>query len=395
MFILIIWSIRFLYMYLNTDNHSFEWHLIHFNPVKMANIDNKLNLFNASFGCLFVYFIYILYFCNNTRATQLIYRVLIDGDHRFFIREKSSIDEQNIIVNDDDDYQRQKIVRRIRLWLTIYHQAFHFLYYASYLLAIIYEIQILMMLKKFGYFSSIPGIINIIIELFHLILVIIGGQTCLDISFIFGACFITITMILFTKFQQIKTKWLDRKKHVKSIKINRKIIWNIRNRIIKMLILIESIDHTYGILMFLFILFNFPMNAYLTMITIITKTKPFTEQLLHQTITINQWSYIFVFHYIAIRFGYYLHLPSKYFINRYYLKCTKPSTNRTTMMMIMNIRDRLQFSDWLEKFHTKKRYGLTYGRTNLITMSTFVQVNFLNYLNFNSLKIVIFHSKKF
>ncbi|KAH9418235.1 hypothetical protein DERP_010789 [Dermatophagoides pteronyssinus] len=131
MSILIIWSIRFLYMYLNNDNHSFEWHLIHFNPVKMANIDNKLNLFNASFGCLFVYFIYILYFCNNTRATQLIYRVLIDGDQRFFIREKSlsTLNGQNIV--DDDDYQRQKIVRRIRLWLTIYHQAFHFLYYAS------------------------------------------------------------------------------------------------------------------------------------------------------------------------------------------------------------------------------------------------------------------------
>ena len=92
--------------------------------------------------------------------------------------------------------------------------------------------------------------------------------------------------------------------------MTKKIINEIRNRTIQMLLLTKSVDGTYGVLMFLFILFNGPMNAYMTMIISI-RTISFAERLLQQATIINQWSYIFVFHYIAIRFGYYLHLPSK------------------------------------------------------------------------------------
>ncbi|XP_075675676.1 uncharacterized protein LOC113790889 [Dermatophagoides pteronyssinus] len=349
MFILFIWSGRFCYLYFIGNNRSFEWRVVNFDWINMAKIDNMLNIYIAVIGFISVYYAYILYFCNNNRVTQLIFLVLINGDQKFFINEK--------LLN------QQKFVRQIRLWLNIYYQSFHLLYLVTYILAVIYEIQVMNFFMKNGYFSTCSGIISVITQSVQLIFVLIGSIILLDILFLFGSCFLSITMISFIKFEQIKKKCL--KQNLKKSKIiTKKFINEIRNRTIQMLLLTKSIDGTYGVLMFLFILTNGPINAYLTMIISI-RTISFAERLLQQATIINQWSYIFVFHYIAIRFGHYLHLPSKYLINHYYkysyLNCK------------INFRNRLQFSDWLEKFHTKQRYGLTYGRTNLITMTTFVR----------------------
>lgn len=254
--------------------------------------------------------------------------------------------------------------------------AFQICYYLKDFLVIIYEVQNIIFFLNHGYFSSISGIINILIGFIHLIFVIIGSRIFLDITFFFSALFVSITMILSIKFKQIKTRWM--KKNYESINFDIKLICKIRNRTIQLLILTESVDRTYAVLMFLIILVNGPMNAYVTMIITI-KSIPFTEQLLFLSMSIYQWSFIFLFHYTAIRFGQNIHYPSKYFINHYY-SLTQPNNNNHhhgSNSKMVNIRDRLQLSHWFEKFHTKRCYGLTYGRTNLITMNSFVRVSIL------------------
>ncbi|KAH9510495.1 hypothetical protein DERF_009015 [Dermatophagoides farinae] len=241
-----------------------------------------------------------------------------------------NINDKNVdysIENYNNQDQRLIYVRHIRLWIRIYQQIFQMIYIIS--------------CKLIG---------------FH-------------IEF---ALFVSITMILSIKFKQIKTRWM--KKNYESINFDIKVIPKIRNRTIQLLILTESVDRTYAVLMFLIILVNGPMNAYVTMIITI-KSIPFTEQLLFLSMSIYQWSFIFLFHYTAIRFGQNIHYPSKYFINHYY-SLTQPNNNNHhhgSSSSVVNIRDRLQLSRWLEKFHTKRCYGLTYGRTNLITMNSFVR----------------------
>nr|XP_027196394.1 uncharacterized protein LOC113790890 [Dermatophagoides pteronyssinus] len=233
MFILILWSSRFLYLYFIGIDRSFEWRVVNFDWINMAKIDNMLNLYLASFGLLLAYYTYIIYFHNNTRATQLIFRILINGDLGFFIRKKSSSSSSSIneqIVNVD---QRQKFVRQIRLWLNVYYQIFHSLYLVTYMLAIIAEIQVMNFFMKNGYFSTCSGIIGIITQSVHLIFVVIGSIISLDILFLFGSCFLSITMISFTKFEQIKKKCL--KQNQKSKIMTKKIINEIRNRTIQIL----------------------------------------------------------------------------------------------------------------------------------------------------------------
>lgn len=144
MFIIAIWSSRFLYLYIVGNDRSYEWRLIHFDIIIMAKIDNIFNVYFAAIGWILVYLIYVLYFGNHTDATQLIHRVLIDGDPRFFIQEKSlsitiqkqmkNINDKNVdysIENYNNQDQRLIYVRHIRLWIRIYQQIFQMIYIIS------------------------------------------------------------------------------------------------------------------------------------------------------------------------------------------------------------------------------------------------------------------------
>ena len=82
------------------------------------------------------------------------------------------------------------------------------------------------------------------------------------------------------------------------------------------------------------------------------------------TIIIYQFSFIFLFHLIATRYAYHIHRPVKYIINDYF--------SQSSISLLLN--NRLKISLWIEKFHTKKFYGITYGGIEVITLKTFFKV---------------------
>ncbi|KAH9521980.1 hypothetical protein DERF_005586 [Dermatophagoides farinae] len=268
MFIIAIWSSRFLYLYIVGNDRSYEWRLIHFDIIIMAKIDNIFNVYFAAIGWILVYLIYVL--LGGFRPTKK--KIFIN----YNTKQMKNINDKNVdysIENYNNQDQRLIYVRHIRLWIRIYQQIFQMTYY-------------------------------------------------------FIALFVSITNFIY-KFKQIKTRWM--KKNYESINFDIKLICKIRNRTIQLLILTESVDRTYAVLMFLIILVNGPMNAYVTMIITI-KSIPFTEQLLFLSMSIYQWSFIFLFHYTAIRFGQNIHYPSKYFINHYY-----SLNNRIIIIIIMGV----------------------------------------------------------
>ena len=137
----------------------------------------------------------------------------------------------------------------------------------------------------------------------------------------------------------------------------------VRSNIIQLLLLTNSADKTYGLMMFLLMVINYPMNAFL-IINLIIKSLSLANVILISVIITYQLSFIFVFHMASTRYTGYIHNPAKFIIHKY------------NQIQFNSLRDHLKTSFWLERFHTKNPYGVTYGRTNLITKAAFLTVSF-------------------
>lgn len=122
---MIILDLHIIYLMANS-NKDIDWHLIHLNIVIVEHVDQTLNIWLATFFAMIIYFIWILYFRNNTMATNLIQSILVHGKSKFF--------HNNIIDWNDDDYQ-SKIpeyhVYRIRKWTIIYRKVFIIVYFLT------------------------------------------------------------------------------------------------------------------------------------------------------------------------------------------------------------------------------------------------------------------------
>lgn len=180
----------------------------------------------------------------------------------------------------------------------------------------------------------------------------------IDTCLLVGTFQVVITIALFTKLKQIirlssKRKLLSRK------------LFKIRQMNIEILQMTNSTDHTYGVMMFLFLLVNYPTNAYLVMI-LIKKQMSILNNIIFITIISYQLSFIFIFHFITTQYAHQLHRPAKYVVRNY----LNPS------LLLISLNNRMKVSFWIENFHTKKMYGITYGGIEVITLKTFFKVFF-------------------
>lgn len=125
--LMIILDLRFIYLMANS-NKDIDWHLIHLNIVIVEHVDQTVNIWLATFFAMIIYFIKILYFRNNTMATNLIQSILVHGKSKFF--HNNNIDWND---DDDDDDDQSKIpeyyVYRIRKWAIIYRKVFIIFYF--------------------------------------------------------------------------------------------------------------------------------------------------------------------------------------------------------------------------------------------------------------------------
>ena len=122
-------------------------------------------------------------------------------------------------------------------------------------------------------------------------------------------------------------------------------------------------NKVYGMALVVYLLINCPINAYLLMTTLIGHI-PRIQLLAITPFFLQQTICIFIFHFIATIYTKKLHRPVKNIIH-IYIHCLNP--NEILMF-------RLRLSHYIETFHTKKRYGVTYGNYGLVTLAGITKV---------------------
>ncbi|OTF73063.1 hypothetical protein BLA29_006311 [Euroglyphus maynei] len=304
------------------------------NIVIVERFDQAINIWLMTFFAMIIYFVWILYFGNNTKATELIRSILVDRDSKFFDSDCG------------DNFQSRIHVHRIHLYLAIY------------------EMKSLYLLYQYGYFDSINGAISIIFHCFLYVFMVIITRKNIQICELIGIFQIVITMALFTRLKQIKLMVMRRENFFKSQKL-----FTIRHMNNDVLQMTTITDHTYGMMMFLFFLVNYPTNAYMIMIFII-KRMTMLNNIIFIMIIAYQLSFILMFHLIATQYARQIHHPVKFVINQ----VVELSSLSLSLLISRNSRLKLLF--WIENFHTKNLYGITYGRIEVITLKTFCKVIF-------------------
>lgn len=221
-----------------------------------------------------------------------------------------------------------------------------------------FEAKIICIFYQLNYFHSILGIFLIILQFVFLYFHIKTLQLLIDQLVLSSIFLMVLTMSISRKFTDINQKWLTNRKWLK----NGNFVLKVQRKLTKLLIFICIMDRTYSIVIFVYLIFNCPTNAYLITNVIFGRKKSMINIYINYLIIFEQIVFVFIFHLIAAQITKNIHLPGKkimYIFNH---------------IEFDNSRKQLTSSIWLEKFHTNKPYGITYGHTNLITMKTFSKV---------------------
>lgn len=122
-------------------------------------------------------------------------------------------------------------------------------------------------------------------------------------------------------------------------------------------------NKVYGSALVAFLIVNCPINAYLSM-SALTGKIPHIHLLLVGPFLLQQVICLFAFHFVVAFYSKRLHQPVKNVIHAYihYLKQKK----------ILLFRFRL--AHYIEAFHNKNRYGMTYGNYGLVTFGGITKV---------------------
>ena len=119
-----------------------------------------------------------------------------------------------------------------------------------------------------------------------------------------------------------------------------------------------------------FVATTLPINTYLLVLVFMGSflTSTLTRALLMMNI-LTQWIVIFGFHLLAARYSSQMHACAKrllYFVSS--------QLKRTRWGPTLAGRERIMLALLLEKYHTRKRYGITYGSFGLISFASFAKV---------------------
>ncbi|KAH9426275.1 hypothetical protein DERP_010842 [Dermatophagoides pteronyssinus] len=154
------------------------------------------------------------------------------------------------------------------------------------------------------------------------------------------------------------------------------------------LTLVEKTDQQYSNLLTIFLLSTTPLNIILMGSFIIQlqqqqQQKTLLEQLLSLSMTFQQWIGVFGAHLLFACFSTKIHKCSKSLLslatNHYYSTTTTTDIqqNHHQHQFCWPIRRQLRLANYIEKFHTKNHYGLTYSKITLISFKSFAKFLFI------------------
>ena len=159
---------------------------------------------------------------------------------------------------------------------------------------------------------------------------------------------------------------------------------------------VDDVLRSYSHFFLIFLIYNWPLNLYLigTLMRLhITGQQNLYLESLIISVFLQECFGIFFIHYICTKYSKRIH----YSIG---LRQLMGLTTATTMIQTTKIPSSFSSSlsmqwklmDYIEKFHTKKRYGFSYGKYGAIDISSFIRVRFnhcvvfclVNFFNFFS-----------
>lgn len=122
-----------------------------------------------------------------------------------------------------------------------------------------------------------------------------------------------------------------------------------------------SIQSVYSRILFMFFLFNIVINATVLDLLIKVDTIPGTL-IFWLPLMLAQYFVFIVIHLVAVQCSKHLHEPLKVFIRK------------SVTIQKCKIRDRVDLALFIHKYHTKRKYGLTYGPCGQISAKAFIKV---------------------
>lgn len=167
------------------------------------------------------------------------------------------------------------------------------------------------------------------------------------------------------------------------------------------LISICVLNEQFGAILVKLVLINTPVNAFTIISTLTRKGELILIYFLLVAIFAQSF-FIFGIHFMAIHFSAQIHHCSKglirFNISNLKLAADKATTRRYVRFRLTDVKMQLKLDNYICKFHTTKRYGITYGGCGLVTFQTFSKVcnsilDYFHFINSQTFKFLFFYGK--
>lgn len=145
------------------------------------------------------------------------------------------------------------------------------------------------------------------------------------------------------------------------------VINRFNRRHTRLLVTVLSFNSQFGIVFLLFLIICFAMTL-VELMSLLFSSTPMSrhQQMIVYFMAAQQFLFIFGVHFICTRYTSKLHQCSKILIEKFHQRQTA------------KLAFKLKLSLYIEKFHTKNRYGFTYGHIGLMDFLSFFKVTAVN-----------------
>ena len=381
-------SARYLFIYLAPLSHNYR--LLLFDAGIMLNMTIEINLI-LSFMFFWLANLYENFFHSKYYDTNIILiNVMIerkDPNESIFpsIRKSSYGQRQQI-----NFYQfimqhfRMHLLRRnlemtlvCKYWLAILFSDYYYYYFFLFckslvMLGCYYEFQILSNRNYFFQPNQSLGVC--IMKIF---------STQLSGLLVIFDALLAIHMIELLSTFILGFEWIIRLNYLQIFRrLNKWPIDHLNKRFVRQFLwynchlfrFVDNVLRSYSKFFLIFLIYNWSFNLYmigtLMRLHITGQQNPFIESLL-MSVFLQECFGIFFVHFICTKYSKRIH----YSIGlRQLMRLTATTMIQTTKIPSSSLRMQWKLMNYIENFHTKNRYGFSYGKYGAIDLSNFIRV---------------------
>ncbi|KAH9526224.1 uncharacterized protein LOC142597773 [Dermatophagoides farinae] len=360
-------------------NVSEETQIILFNITYIAGMEPVLNLFLALCGLWISYTYQVIYLSLPNKIWPIIHNIYIQRCSRYFLwpwmgphhfkmvkGSKGPINCAHYVINKSNRFDRLWQHGMIIVDLAIIYinlSAIGIVATSSVRFHFDGPLSIVKLLRMLLFFVNCWKISALAYFMFNVLIIV-------------NILLVLFTYITFIKFSQIKSMladWCKRYRYQHS-----RILWRFMIEHSRVFIIVCQMNRIYLPILVATILVSMPSSIYLIgTLFIKSQDRPFLQKLIIFFMILQQWIGLFGCHVICAFYTKKIHQSGP------------PDLLRANpRIKFHSLPLQLKVNHYIEKFHTKNRYGLTYAKFGLIDMRTFIKHSCL-YIKFLSLGLKI------